>query len=95
MRFISAILLLAFFIVLIALACVNAETVTINYYFGKIQIALSFAIGLSVVIGFLIGLSIVLIVYLRQKSQQLKLKQQLKKLKKELDTLRVIIAKDT
>lgn len=94
MRVISAILLFVLLVVLIALACVNANVVTINYYFGSIKLALSLSLAISLILGCFIGLLFSFLVFIKQKRQQSKLKHQLQKMEKELRELRALAVKE-
>ncbi len=88
MKIISCIL--AFLILLIGLtfACLNAESVTINYYIGVSQLPLSLLLVLVFSLGSLLGLLFSACVYIKQKRQQLRLKQQIKTAKQEILNLR-------
>lgn len=94
MRFVSTILLAILLIILIGLACVNAKEVTINYYIGETNIAVSMLVAVSLVVGCSIGLLFAFFVFLKQKKYQYGLKRQVRRLENELANLRSMAIKD-
>lgn len=64
----------------IAFACLNHESVTINYFIGQSQLALSLLLVIAFAAGGIIGLLVSMVVILKQKTQNHLLKRQLKKM---------------
>lgn len=94
MKIISYVLM--FFVLLLGLtfACLNAESVDINYYFGVTHLPLSLLVGISFAAGGLLGLFAGFITYLKQKRQQYRLSNRIKTVEKELENLRSIPLQD-
>ena len=83
MRIISYIILLIIILAGITFAILNAELVTLNYYFGAGKISLSLLMVLCLGIGVLLGLLTALWPILRLKRKNYRLKSQLKQLEKD------------
>jgi len=88
-----------FFLTFIALlgvsfACLNAQTVAINYYIGNILLPLSLLIAMTLVIGSFLGIFAMISLYFRQKTLLFRLQHRLKLAEKELANLRVIPLKE-
>ena len=94
MRLISYLLLAVIVILGITFAGLNAEQVTINYYIGKHDLPLSLLLVFTFVIGCLIGLIGGIMLYLKQKAKNYKLRHHIRVVEKELSNLRTIPVKD-
>ncbi|MFH1333974.1 MAG: LapA family protein [Pseudomonadota bacterium] len=78
----------------VTFAILNATPVSVHYYLGTAQIALSLVIVCSLFIGFLIGFFMMFLVVLRLKSEKRRLKKRLKVTEQEIENLRAIPLKD-
>jgi uncharacterized membrane protein YciS (DUF1049 family) len=94
MRFISTLLVAVLSIALMALACINAEMITVNYYIGTAKMPMSMLCALVFVFGCFICLLLTLFVYLKQKKYQFSLKRRIQLLEKELANLQSSPTKD-
>jgi putative membrane protein len=83
-----------FFLLLILLgitfACLNAETVNLKYYIGKIILPLSLLLIFTLGLGLFLGLLLSLIVFLRLRAENHRLTARVKLAEKEIDNLRAI-----
>ena len=79
MRIFSYIVLIILLFLGIAFACLNYKSVTINYFIGQSQVALSLLLVIAFAIGGVLGLIVSSVVLIRQKAENMRLKHQLKK----------------
>jgi putative membrane protein len=87
-------LLLVILIVLgLSFAVLNAEPVSLNYYFGSSDVPLSMIVVLSLAAGALIGLLVSMGTILRLRQQRAKLRKQLQRAERAADQLSVLPAK--
>lgn len=95
----SKILYAAAIIVLLLLgiifAILNAETVTLNYYFASRQIPLSLAIMLAMLLGALLGVFASIVVIMKSRRELSRLRKAVNIAEKEIANLRAIPIKDT
>ncbi len=89
-RIIRLILLLALLIVALGFALLNAESVQVDYYMGKLSVPLSLALVVVLAIGAIIGMIASLGMVLRAKRQNAKLRKQVKNTEKEVTDLRAL-----
>ena len=87
-------------VVLVALvglsfALINAETVTLNYYFGSIQAPLSLVIVIALAAGAAMGVIASMWVVIGQKRELAKLHKAVKGAEKEITNLRSLPMKDS
>ena len=82
MRIFSYIILLIIIVLGLTFAILNAELVSLNYYFGTRQISLSLLMVLCLGVGVLLGLLAALFPILRLKRKNYYLKSQIKQLEK-------------
>lgn len=94
MRIFTYIILLALVVVGITFAGLNATPVAINYYIGNSQLPLSLLLIIAIAVGGLLGLLVSLIIYVRLKSTNLRLRQRLRLVEEEVANLRAIPLKD-
>ncbi len=78
----------------LSFAVLNAEPVSLNYYFGHRDIPLSMIVVLSLVLGALIGVLVSMGMILRLRQQAGGLRRQLHHAEKEADKLRILPAKE-
>ena len=88
MRIISYIFLLLIVLFGITFAALNAESVTINYYFDQATIPLSLLLVIIFALGCLIGMLTSLFLLIKIKINNYRLKSELDSIKKELKALR-------
>jgi putative membrane protein len=88
MRIISLLLTLIILLFGISFAVLNADIVSINYYFGTSHLALSLLIAIALIIGVFLGLIVSLVLFIKAKAKQHHLTKQLHKAQKEIDELR-------
>ena len=78
----------------ITFSVLNAEQVTVNYYFGHYKLPLSMLLLLSISFGLLLGFCTSLIKIIKLRSKNYCLKNKLKVFEKEVENLRAIPLKD-
>jgi lipopolysaccharide assembly protein A len=87
-----------FLVVLIVLglsfAVLNAQVVSLNYYFGYRDIPLSMVVVLSLAAGAVIGVLVSAGLILRMKAQARQLRRKLRNAEKDSDQLRVLPAQE-
>lgn len=72
----------------ISFAVLNANAVSINYYVGSAQLALSLLLAIVLIIGVFIGLISSVFLCLKTKKKQHQLSKQLHNAQKEINNLR-------
>lgn len=95
MRSLTYILIFVIFLIGLTFACLNAESVSINYYIGTAKLPLSLLLAFAFLVGGLLGLFAGLKRLLRLKRERYRLQQRLKLAEKEIENLRVMPLKDT
>lgn len=95
MRIITYILALIILIFGITFACLNAESVSINFYVTTRSLPLSLLLAITFSFGCLLGLMATFVIYIKQKSQIYSLKQRIKTAETEITNLRTIPLRDT
>lgn len=87
-----------FLVVLVVLglsfAVLNAQSVSLNYYFGYRDIPLSMVVVLSLAAGAVIGVLVSAGLILRMKAQTRQLRRKLRNAEKDSDQLRVLPAQE-
>jgi len=87
-----------FLVVLVVLglsfAVLNAQSVSLNYYFGYREIPLSMIVVLSLAAGAVIGVLVSAGLILRMKAQTRQLRRKLRNAEKDSDQLRVLPAQE-
>lgn len=78
MRIFSYIVLLLVILLGVTFAILNAQPVTLHYYFGVRTLSLSLLLVLSLGLGVLLGLLVALIPIIKLKSKNYHLKKQIK-----------------
>ncbi len=94
MRCITYVFLIVLFILGLIFAGLNADLVTVNYYWGTERLPLSLLAILSFVLGGLLGLLTALIAYIKLKYVNRRLRHRLILVEKELSNLRALPFKD-
>jgi len=94
MRIFTYIILLALILLGVSFAGLNAELVMINYYIGTNKLPLSLLLIMALAAGGLLGLLVSLIIYVRLKSSNLRLRQRLHLAEEEVANLRAMPLKD-
>lgn len=89
-RLIRLILLLALLIVALGFALLNAESIQVDYYLGKLSIPLSLALVVVLAVGAVIGMIASLGMVLRAKRQNAKLRKQVKNSEKQVTHLHAL-----
>jgi len=95
MKLISAIIITIVALIAILFSVLNAEVVSINYYFGQSTYPLSLLIVFSLAAGAFLGVFASMIVILKLKSKNAKLKKEVSVSEKELVNLRRLPLKDS
>ena len=78
----------------ILFAVMNAEPVTLHYYFGENQLPLSLVIISSIIIGALLGIVASAVIILKLKRDNARLRKTSEASEKELKNLRTMPLKD-
>ena len=94
MKLISTVVITSITLIAILFSVLNAEVVNINYYFGTSTYPLSLLIMFALAAGALLGVLASLIVVLKLKSMNAKLKKELRVSEKELSNLRRLPLRD-
>ncbi len=93
-RLIGFLFLLVLVLFGLSFAWLNAEPVSLNYYFGYRDIPLSMIVVLSLVLGALIGVFVSMGMILRLRRQAGSLRRQLHHAEQEADKLRILPVKE-
>jgi putative membrane protein len=93
LRLLGYLVLVILIVLGLSFAVLNAEPVSLNYYFGARQAPLSLVVVLSLAAGALIGLLMSMGTILRLKQQKAHLRRQLQRAEKAADQLSVLPAK--
>ncbi len=94
MRLLGFVLLIVVVVFGLSFAVLNAEPVSLNYYFGYRDIPLSLVVVLSLAVGAVIGILFSLGVILRLKQQLARLRGNLQAAKNKADQLHILPARD-
>ena len=94
MRIISFIFILLLIIIGISFACLNADTVSFNYYIGERKIALSLLLMGSLLIGVVVSLLGSIGPFVRLQLENRRLSKRLNICEQEIANLRAIPIKD-
>jgi len=94
MKLIAAVIITAMSLIAIMLAVLNAESVNINYYFGESSHPLSLLIVIALASGVFLGIVASLVVILKLKAVNARLKKDIKVSEKELVNLRRLPLRD-
>lgn len=94
MRCITYVFLIVLFILGLIFAGLNADLVSVNYYWGIKRLPLSLLAILSFILGGLLGLLTALITYVKLKYANRRLRHRLILVEKELSNLRALPFKD-
>jgi len=93
-RLLGFLLLIGLVVLGLSFAVLNAEPVSLNYYFGYRDIPLSMIVVLSLAAGALIGVLVSMGMILRLKQQAGRLRRKLRTAEKEADQLRILPVKE-
>lgn len=94
MRIITYLIMIIIILVGVSFAVLNAQTVQVNLYFATSKLPLSMLLAFTMVIGVCLGLLVSLILYIRLKSTNYRLKRRLKLAEAEVTNLRAIPLKN-
>lgn len=94
MRLINFILLISVVLLGITFACLNAESVTINYYFKQSTLPLSLLLVFDFGMGMVLGLLVSMVNLFKMKSENYRLKSKISLVEKEVENLRAIPIQD-
>ena len=93
-RIARLILVLAVLLFGLAFHLKNNQLITLDYYFGAIELPVSLVVVLILILGALLGVLASLPIIIKLKQQKLKLEKQIKNSEKEINNLRVMPIKD-
>lgn len=94
MRIFSYLFILLLVLLGVTFATLNADLVIIHYYFGTSKVPLSLLLVFALLIGVMMGLMVSLIMYIKLKGRNLRLRQKLSLAEEEISNLRTIPVKD-
>lgn len=94
MRLLSSIFLIVLIILAISFALLNAEVVTVNYFFAKQQLPLSLLLLAALFIGCLLGFLVQIKVSIQYRYRNYALNKKNNLLNQELNNLRALPVKD-
>lgn len=95
MKIITGLLILLLVIIGLGFALLNAELITLNYYFGTKQMPLSLCIVLTFALGGLLGLLSSGMILFKLMADNNRLKRQLKHAEREAVHLQALPIKDS
>ena len=90
MRLFTFILAIIVLLIGVSFAVLNANLVSLHYYFGERQLPLSLLLAIALILGAILGLIAATMMLLRAKAAQHRLRKQLTMAQKELSNLRKI-----
>jgi putative membrane protein len=93
-RLIGFLFLVALVVIGLSFAVLNSQPVSLNYYFGELDIPLSMIVVLSLAAGAVIGVLASVGLILRLKAQVGHLRRKLRNAEKDMDQLRVLPVKE-
>ena len=93
LRLVNMLLLITLIVLGLSFAVLNADPVTLNYYFGNKQIPLSMIVVVALATGAVIGVLVSMGILLRQKQQTFRLRRQLKQVEKHATSTSVLPAR--
>lgn len=94
-RILVFVILLVVALLGLSFALMNAELVSLNYYFATIQVPLSMVVVLAIVVGALLGVLTMLGMALGQKRELAKMRKSIKLAEMEISNLRSLPLKDS
>lgn len=95
MRLFTYIFLLLIALLGISFACLNADNVTIHYFFNTTNIPLSLLLVVTLALGIGLGLLISLLTYFRLKGENIRLQRKIKMFDKQITELQTLPIKDS
>lgn len=93
-RIIFLVIFLLISVIGLSFALMNAETVTLSYYFGTLDAPLSIIVVVSVALGALLGVSASMAMALGLKQEIARLRRSIKVTEKEVANLRSLPLRD-
>lgn len=94
MRIVSYLIILLIIIFGVSFAMLNADLVSINFYFGQRKLPLSLLLGLGFVLGCVLGMLVSCWLLIKAKYTNHRLRQRLQLAEKEIENLRAIPLQD-
>ncbi|NOY67800.1 MAG: LapA family protein [Gammaproteobacteria bacterium] len=94
MKLISTVIITTIILIAILFSVLNAEPVSINYYFGELTYPLSLLMVLVLAIGIFSGILASMVLILKLRNMNAKLKKEISESEKELINLRRLPLKD-
>ena len=89
-KIIGMLLILPIILAGISFAVLNADTVSLNYYIGAMELPLAVVILIALMVGVLLGISVSLGFLIGKRSENTRLKHKLVMMEKEIKNLREI-----
>ncbi|MCF6219344.1 MAG: LapA family protein [Gammaproteobacteria bacterium] len=78
----------------ISFSVLNAELVTLDYYFSKIEVPLSIVVVTSLAFGILLGIATSILISLKNRRELSRLRKKLKNKELEISNMRAIPVQD-
>lgn len=94
MRLVQGIVLLAVFVLALAFTVINADTVTLNYYLGRLELPLSVTLIGTFAVGAVVGILVNIGRVIRLKREIHRLKRSERIAQQELTNLRSLPARE-
>ena len=94
LRLLNILLLITLIVLGLSFAVLNADPVSLNYYFGYREIPLSMIVVVALATGAVIGVLVSMGILLRQKQQAFRLRRQLKQAEKSAVSASVLPARE-
>lgn len=94
MRYVGYLFLLGALAAGLFFAALNADTVSINFYYGTLETQLSLALVFAILIGIVIGILASIGMLLRMRGKLSRMQKSIKMMEKEISNLRSIPIKE-
>lgn len=94
LRLFNVLLLIILIVLGLSFAVLNADPVTLNYYFGFRKVPLSMIVVVALATGAVIGVLVSMGILLRQKQQTFRLRRQLKQAEKSAESVDVLSVRE-
>ena len=94
MKILAIVILLVAAMIGVLFSVLNSDTVMLKYYFGSLELPLSLALVSALAAGVLLGVLSALCMVLELRSENTKLKKEIRIVEKEVSNLRRLPLKD-
>jgi lipopolysaccharide assembly protein A len=85
MKFFTTVLLFIVILIGVSFACLNAEPVSVDYYYKTAEVPLSLLLAMVLALGGVLGMAVSFFMLIRLKAKNLALQCQLKSIEKTVE----------